>query len=102
MSLSKISPVVGRGMMGAEGFKSVPQAVELCPTCCDHTLVLGGHTIWCLKQICPRQILCAGDELVIEEFLDGEEASFFALVNGEECVPLIAAQVGWGGRREGS
>jgi hypothetical protein len=31
---------------------------------------------------------------VVEEFLDGEEASFFALVNGEECVPLIAAQVG--------
>lgn len=37
--------------------------------------------------------LHAGDQLVIEEFLAGEEASFFALVNGEECVPLIAAQV---------
>ena len=40
--------------------------------------------------------LCAhlpGDELVIEEFLEGEEASFFALVDGEKVVPLIAAQV---------
>lgn len=30
---------------------------------------------------------------MIEEFLDGEEASFFALVDGEKVVPLIAAQV---------
>ncbi|GAX82064.1 hypothetical protein CEUSTIGMA_g9492.t1 [Chlamydomonas eustigma] len=34
----------------------------------------------------------AGDELVIEEFLEGEEASFFAMVDGEKVVPLIAAQ----------
>jgi phosphoribosylamine--glycine ligase len=34
----------------------------------------------------------AGNELVIEEFLDGEEASFFALVDGERALPLIAAQ----------
>jgi len=34
----------------------------------------------------------AGDELVIEEFLTGEEASFFAIVDGENAVPLVAAQ----------
>jgi len=34
----------------------------------------------------------AGDELVIEEFLDGEEASFFALCDGATAVPLVAAQ----------
>ncbi|MBF0325136.1 phosphoribosylamine--glycine ligase [Magnetospirillum moscoviense] len=34
----------------------------------------------------------AGDELVIEEFLDGEEASFFALCDGATAIPLIAAQ----------
>jgi phosphoribosylamine--glycine ligase len=34
----------------------------------------------------------AGDELVIEEFLEGEEASFFAMVDGEKVVSLIAAQ----------
>ncbi|MBX7200931.1 MAG: phosphoribosylamine--glycine ligase [Rhodospirillaceae bacterium] len=34
----------------------------------------------------------AGRELVIEEFLEGEEASFFALVDGQNALPLIAAQ----------
>jgi phosphoribosylamine--glycine ligase len=34
----------------------------------------------------------AGDELVVEEFLAGEEASFFALVDGETALPLAAAQ----------
>jgi phosphoribosylamine---glycine ligase len=34
----------------------------------------------------------AGAEVVIEEFLEGEEASFFALVDGENVVPLVAAQ----------
>ena len=34
----------------------------------------------------------AGAEVVIEEFLDGEEASFFALSDGTHVVPLVAAQ----------
>ncbi|MBM3521445.1 MAG: phosphoribosylamine--glycine ligase [Alphaproteobacteria bacterium] len=34
----------------------------------------------------------AGTELVIEEFLDGEEASFFALCDGEHAIALAAAQ----------
>jgi len=34
----------------------------------------------------------AGAEVVIEEMLTGEEASFFALVDGEHALPLIAAQ----------
>ena len=34
----------------------------------------------------------AGSEVVIEEFLDGEEASFFALVDGNNVLPLVAAQ----------
>jgi phosphoribosylamine---glycine ligase len=34
----------------------------------------------------------AGAELVIEEFLDGEEASFFALCDGTNAVPLASAQ----------
>ena len=36
----------------------------------------------------------AGATVVVEEFLDGEEASFFALVDGESCIPLVGAQVG--------
>lgn len=34
----------------------------------------------------------AGAEVVIEEFLTGEEASFFALVDGSHSLPLVAAQ----------
>ncbi len=34
----------------------------------------------------------AGAEVVIEEFLSGEEVSFFALVDGEHALPLAAAQ----------
>jgi phosphoribosylamine--glycine ligase len=34
----------------------------------------------------------AGAEVVIEEFLVGEEASFFALCDGENAVPLASAQ----------
>ena len=32
----------------------------------------------------------AGAEVVIEEFLDGEEASFFALCDGEHALPLAS------------
>ena len=34
----------------------------------------------------------AGAEVVIEEFLTGEEASFFALVDGDTALPLATAQ----------
>src|ERR1700712_1868249 len=34
----------------------------------------------------------AGAEVVVEEFMTGEEASFFALCDGEHALPLAAAQ----------
>jgi phosphoribosylamine--glycine ligase len=34
----------------------------------------------------------AGHQVVIEEFMEGEEASFFALVDGENALPLASAQ----------
>jgi len=34
----------------------------------------------------------AGHEIVVEEFLDGEEASFFALTDGQHVLPLAGAQ----------
>lgn len=34
----------------------------------------------------------AGKEVVVEEYLDGEEASFFALTDGEHVLPLVGAQ----------
>lgn len=34
----------------------------------------------------------AGSRVIIEEFLEGEEVSFFALVDGENAIPLESAQ----------
>ena len=34
----------------------------------------------------------AGNKIVVEEFMDGEEASVLALTDGEKILPLIAAQ----------
>lgn len=39
-----------------------------------------------------RQFGAAGDKVVIEEFLEGEEVSFFAISDGQNYLPLIAAQ----------
>ena len=39
-----------------------------------------------------RAFGAAGDEVVVEEFLEGEEASFFALVDGATALPLASAQ----------
>jgi phosphoribosylamine--glycine ligase len=39
-----------------------------------------------------RKFGTAGQRIVIEDFLPGEEASFFALCDGETAMPLVAAQ----------
>lgn len=55
----------------------------------------------CIWQALPTQFLwlpyrqtfgSAGSEIVIEEFLDGEEASFFALLDGPSAIALGSAQ----------
>jgi phosphoribosylamine--glycine ligase len=44
------------------------------------------------EAIVGQRFGAAGAALVIEEFLDGEEASFFALVDGNFALPLASAQ----------
>jgi phosphoribosylamine---glycine ligase len=44
------------------------------------------------KLIENRQLGSAGTRLVFEEFLPGEEVSFFALSDGHNVLPLVAAQ----------
>ena len=39
-----------------------------------------------------RRFSTAGIEIVVEDFLAGEEASFFALVDGKDALPLASAQ----------
>ena len=46
-----------------------------------------------LEQIMIKKIFGdSGKEVIIEEFLDGEEVSFFALVDGKTALPLISIQ----------
>src|SRR6266850_5677766 len=40
------------------------------------------------SMLTAREFGAAGAEIVIEEFLEGEEASFFALVDGKTALPL--------------
>ena len=52
-----------------------------------------GVTVAMTREEAEAAIEEAGDSaLVIEEFLEGEEASLFALVDGELAVPLASAQ----------
>jgi phosphoribosylamine--glycine ligase len=44
------------------------------------------------EALCEGRFGPAGREIVVEEFLTGEEVSFFALVDGENVLPLAAAQ----------
>ena len=61
----------GKGVVVAESLAEAEAAIEM---------ILGG------------ELGAAGAELVIEEFLTGEEASFFALCDGETALPLASAQ----------
>jgi phosphoribosylamine--glycine ligase len=45
-----------------------------------------------IDEIFGGRFGAAGAEVVIEEWLIGEEASFFALVDGTHALPLVAAQ----------
>ena len=61
----------GKGVVIAETHAAAEEAIDAC---------FGGS------------FGAAGAEVVIEEFLEGEEASFFALVDGKTALPLGAAQ----------
>jgi phosphoribosylamine--glycine ligase len=46
-----------------------------------------------LDDIMRRKIFGdSGDSVVVEEFLEGEEASFFAFTDGENVLPLVSSQ----------
>ncbi|HTJ64432.1 MAG TPA: phosphoribosylamine--glycine ligase [Alphaproteobacteria bacterium] len=66
------------GLAAGKGV-TVAQTIEEANTAIDEALVGG-------------RFGAAGEEIVVEEFMTGEEASYFALVDGETVVPLGAAQ----------
>ena len=52
-----------------------------------------GVTVAMSREEAEAAINAAGDgPMVVEEFLEGEEASLFALVDGEKAIPLASAQ----------
>lgn len=68
----------------ADGLAAGKGAI-VCRTLAD----ADGAIAACLER---REFGAAGARVVVEQFLHGEEASFFALVAGEDAVPLGAAQ----------
>ena len=44
------------------------------------------------EALVARRFGDAGAEIVVEDFLEGEEASFFALIDGTTAIPLASAQ----------
>ena len=50
------------------------------------------EAIAAIDEIFAGRFGMAGKEIIVEEFLDGEEASFFALVDGTTALPLATAQ----------
>jgi phosphoribosylamine---glycine ligase len=57
----------------------------VCPTVVDADTAIAE----CMER---RAFGAAGARVVVEEFLEGEELSFFAVSSGKETVPLAAAQ----------
>src|SRR5438876_695564 len=73
------SPVVkadglasGKGVLVARDKKEAEQAIEILQV--------------------ERRFGVAGDRIVVEEFLEGHEASFFALSDGKRVLPLVTCQ----------
>ena len=64
-------PAAGKGVIAAQNLAEAEAAIDM---------MLGGG------------LGDAGAEVVVEEFLDGEEASFFALCDGDTAIPLASAQ----------
>ncbi|XP_078434410.1 glycinamide ribonucleotide (GAR) synthetase [Wolffia australiana] len=62
----------GKGVVVAETLEQAFEAVD--------SMLLGGA------------FGVAGSRVIVEEFLEGEEVSFFALVDGKDAVPLESAQ----------
>ncbi|MBF0177713.1 MAG: phosphoribosylamine--glycine ligase [Magnetococcales bacterium] len=57
----------------------------VCPTTADAVAAVQ-------RIMVTREFGSAGDQVVVEDFLAGEEASFMALVDGENVLPLAGAQ----------
>lgn len=62
----------GKGVVVAEDYQQADQAIE--------------------SMMVNKDFGSAGDQIIIEECLYGQELSFFAISDGEKCLPLLSAQ----------
>jgi phosphoribosylamine--glycine ligase len=82
------------GLAGLEGFP-VPVVVKADGLAAGKGVTVAGtraEAEEAIREIFSGRFGAAGAEAVIEEFLDGEEASFFALTDGSTIVPFGSAQ----------
>jgi phosphoribosylamine--glycine ligase len=78
---------VGEALAALDSF-SLPVVIKA-----DGLAAGKGVTVAMTRAEAELAIRAAGDDpLVIEEFLEGEEASLFALVDGDSALPLASAQ----------
>ena len=78
---------VAEAMAALDGF-AIPVVIKA-----DGLAAGKGVTVAMTRAEAEEAIAAAGDcALVIEEYLEGEEASLFALVDGETAVPFATAQ----------
>jgi phosphoribosylamine--glycine ligase len=78
---------VGEALAALDSF-SLPVVIKA-----DGLAAGKGVTVAMTRAEAESAIRAAGDDsLVIEEFLEGEEASLFALVDGDSALPLVSAQ----------
>lgn len=86
-------PAAARAYIGAHGLPIVVKADGLAAG--KGVTVAGDRDTACRAvdaALVEHRFGEAGREIVIEDFLVGEEASFFALVDGNDALPLATAQ----------
>jgi phosphoribosylamine---glycine ligase len=82
------------GLAGLEGF-GVPVVVKADGLAAGKGVTVAGtraEAEQAIREIFSGRFGAAGAEAVIEEFLEGEEASFFALTDGSTIMPFGSAQ----------
>lgn len=83
-ALAHVRSLPGGCVVKADGL-AAGKGVTVCPTAVEAEAALR-------EVMDDRRFGDAGDRVVIEEILLGEEASYYAITDGEHVVPLAAAQ----------
>jgi phosphoribosylamine---glycine ligase len=86
-------PIAAKAYIGGRG---VPIVVKADGLAAGKGAIVAADLDTALRAVdgalVERRFGDAGQEIVVEDFLHGEEASFFALVDGKDALPLATAQ----------